>query len=145
MSKIEYHKSVPAAVRAELARFVPRFEWLIPAWCQRVTIKWATHDRDDHLCTAETFTQCEYRWAEIVLYAKWLEDGDALKAQTIAHELLHVVTNPFWRYVKEVHAETLQDDEPKLYAHVKAHATRYYEGVVEDLAELIVGQSDFAE
>jgi hypothetical protein len=135
MGKFHFDKSVPEVVRAEVARFLPAHEWLVPAWCHRVNIFWKETDGEGS--DAEVVTLHEYRYANLTFYGRWLAGTDEQKAQTVAHELIHVITNPLMRYVRELLEETLKEDEPKLYAHAEAHARRYYEGVVEDLARAV--------
>lgn len=136
-NKFTFDAAVPAEARDALRPYLDAYAWLVPAWCHRVYVYWLASDGEDGDTDAEVNPMFDYRYAKLTFYANWLAGPPERRGAVVAHELLHIVTNPLMRYIRRVAKDAFEEDEPKLFAHVEEGLRERCEGVIEDLAQMI--------
>lgn len=134
MSKFHYAPSIPAHLLGVVKMYFDPLAWMIPAWCQKVTVSWCSEGFEDAAVTTQV--QFEYRWASIVLYPCWLDSDDTTQKDNCIHEMLHLHLNPLYDYANNTLAVLLNEDET-FRVHSQEALRKLVEGAVQDLTATI--------
>lgn len=140
MSKFEFQGKWPSEARASAEPAFSGLEWLVPGWCQAVTIRWnPTPDEGNTTATAASNVNFAYRCARIEIFPCFLTDFEERRL-TVIHELLHISIQPLAEYACDLADRLLKEDSPKFHESVCDEIRVRNEGAVEDLAHAILGR-----
>lgn len=133
-----YDDHIPALVLPELKASLDGLEWLVPAWCSRVTIYWRSEGTDG-TCIDCSISYC-YRRAELNFYPRFLDNDNSpeLRREQVIHDLLHITLGVISDYATDEIRRLIPEDEaPKYRATVVEELEHRCESVTQDLALMI--------
>lgn len=141
MSKFEFLGEWPEEARAAVEPSLDGLEWLVPAWCSTVMIRWAAFPEDEaqQFSSASCVMAYEYRWAKIIIRPCFLSDPPSDRRNNLIHELLHVFIGPLMEYSEQMAARFLKDDAPKFYEATMEELRMRNESATQDLSLAILG------
>jgi hypothetical protein len=142
-SRFSYKPNIPVSLRPEIEKLFQPFEWLVPAWCERVNIHWDSKGADEDC--AQTTTHFAYRWASISLFPMFWDQSEEKKRQSVVHELLHISTAPVADYARNAFESLVKADAPKFHEHLQSELGDRYEGMVQDLMRIILSKTERAK
>lgn len=125
---------LPNEVREALRPLLHQYLWLVPGWCRLLQVRYQQGHEGGEAVQAQMSVSEEYRWAELVLFAGWIDSCPTERRSTIIHELLHIPTGP----AATIHLNTVDrlfedGDAPKFRETLKEEWRRAYEASVQDL------------
>ena len=131
--EVEYHRDIPRDILPSVQRHVETWLWLVPTWCQLIVVLWEGDVRGSAACTA----RYDYRVAKIHIRPLWPESTERERSKDIAHEVMHIVQDPYHRHVWRV-AEFLKDKYPEMETLVEKELRAGLEQANTDLTHAIV-------
>ena len=141
MGKFEFLGEWPVEAKAAVEPSLADLEWLVPAWCDSVSIRWSPiSDTGDESASATCQWAYEYRWARIDIHPCFLSDPPKDRRSGLIHELLHVFIGPLSQYAEEMADRLIKDDAPKFHATVREELRVRNESAVQDLAHAILAR-----
>lgn len=86
--RIAYPAAMPDDLRRMLGRYVERWSWLAPRWCEELIVRFEEIEGDG---LAECSVRRDYRWAHIMIGPGFLASyRETERDEIIIHELLHI-------------------------------------------------------
>lgn len=102
------HWDVPREVRSALEPHLERWWALVPTWCQEFTVRY-DHENPSRMAARINYAN---RWATLVVTAGWLNDPDEERANSVRHELAHVMLEPVSAAVRRIISDTQEEGTP---------------------------------
>lgn len=135
--RIKYATNIPPEVLTAIRPHIERWAWLIPAWMQSITIKYA-NDEDDGTAIA-TIVNPEYRWGVMTFYPAWLEEDREVREVDVIHDLLHLSTNPIFDHAcNAIKALIGEGEKAEAFFAIEENRLReLHEAMVQDIAHAI--------
>lgn len=91
--KIEYVAFENPALQDEVSSLVEKYKHIVPPWILRVRVVMCAN-REDSLCTmARATLDHDYMSLALEVYARWIDQSDEKREETIKHEIIHSITN----------------------------------------------------
>lgn len=137
---------MPNEVAQALQPLIRQYLWLVPGWCQTLTVRYTVlpGDKNPH-SEAAVWVSDQYRRVEICFYATWLDDNPSRRRETVIHELLHVVQQVTAGEHERTLGRLLDDDAaPKFKATLNENWVRAVEMQNQDLTFAILRISEGA-
>lgn len=129
---IIYDKDFPEFAKAEIDPLLQEWLWLLPKWCQMVSIGW--HDKSE--CEGECVNiSISYSYRNVRIRFFSLFHTAENKREMIGHELVHSqigMLADYARYIIEMLAT--EDEHPILRQHLQEQLTERHESVTQDFA-----------
>lgn len=126
---IEYDGSVAEGVKREIKLRIDTVAYLLPVWCDKLTVYWEPHDKD-----GDTYATCdplyEYRHVGITLYPLFLESPSW--RDILIHEIHHAILKPYISKVDKIVEKLIKDES--MTDWLNADLADAEEALCEDLA-----------
>ena len=137
MSKFRFDSKFPEALRPEFEGMCAEFEWLIPAWCHRVTLFFDGNGEspDEAASVAADFS---YRFASIFIKGEFLNSAARQKREMFLHEVIHISLAPISNYARNTIKSLLLPDAPKFNEHAQEALRSRVEGATQDFAVMLM-------
>lgn len=143
MMRTVFAPKMPQEYVNAVGSLIEHFGWMAPSWCHTLTLDYASDDKDDGRTKAECEAEPHYRQARITVYPRFLELDQAERANTIVHELCHLVIAPLSHAIADIlGAAQLSDDARAIAEKMQGDAD---EAVVEDMAVALARIADIYE
>lgn len=131
--KIQFDPDIPDSVKAELARQLVGYAWLVPGWCQRVFVGWQEKG-DDKGTLVSCSAMYEYRNIRLTFYPAFLSEGE-LQPEHVIHDLLHGFTSVMADYAHDrINLLVPESEAPKFRESLLDELRVRHESFVQDLA-----------
>jgi hypothetical protein len=127
---------MPHEVRAVLRPLLLEYSWLVPGWCRRLSVGWASSE--DSAAAAEAFSRPEYLWGEIWIHRGWLEACETERRLAVIHELIHLQLASMQKeHEADINRLFEDGDAPKFKATLHEKRIKAMEQSVQNLAYAI--------
>ncbi len=126
---------VPEEVLKSCLHILLEYEYIIPSWCNGVSVSWNAREDEDSI--AYITTLYEYRRADLVICPLFLNEDEEDKRLRIRHELSHILTAPLVGYCRSTVGILLKDADPILEKVIREGLREKYESLTEDLANVL--------
>lgn len=137
--EIEPHSSLPEVHREDVLPMLQRAAGLIvPSWCRKIIVFYkADEDKDGSAALMTSYP--EYRWAQLVLTASFLEANYETRLEYVVHELCHTVTHPSKALEhKLLDVLDVRKENRQLYQWAFEAIREANEAATQDMAEAIL-------
>lgn len=136
MSKFIFEPSVPAVAARALKKELKAYEWLVPGWCQRVHVDWASQGSNDGTLITST-TLYEYRAVKLTFFPQFFDEVGN-KQEHVIHDLLHAFAAPLTDYAFDTIDRLVPPEEaPKFREALLEELRVRNESFVQDLAHCL--------
>lgn len=136
--KFRFAPDFPATVLAEVKRHLLPLAGLLPGWCDHVNVCFLHDAPGDSNC--EIICHYDYRWASLRVCPAWLTEDNAIKRESLAHELLHITLCPLADFARDMVRRLVPEEDAKTFHGLLAESVRErVEMVTQDLAYLFLG------
>jgi hypothetical protein len=133
-TKLQWFGEWPTEARRAVVPALRDLEWLIPAWCENVALRWTPMgDQAADGASASTCVSYEYRWARIEFHPAFLSDSEDERRRNTMHEFLHIFVAPLAEYAETFAGRLLKEEAPKFHDTVRTEIRDRCEMVVQDL------------
>ena len=123
---------------SEIEKYLIPFIWLVPKWCQKLSINLYPIAEND-ANAIETTTYYDYRRIKINFYSAWLSESPEAKQTHIVHDLLHGFTSPAIDYaINQFNLLCPIDEAEKFNKSINQQMSILCESVTQDLAYAIL-------
>lgn len=134
--RVAWDKNMPPEIITVLQPIIDEWLHIVPTWCHFLKISYVVDD-----IVAAMATEPMYRRAFLMIGGGWITHGRNGRIHSIVHELLHIVMEPTSGTLDKILKEYVTDDAAR---EVVEHEWRKnYEGVTEDLTNMLAGPRDY--
>ena len=121
----------PDEVLPTIRALADEFQWLVPPWCQHITVIWSPANENAMDCQLNS----DYRIIRLRVGPSFFDDQPKHRKECFVHELIHGFIQPHDDYAQDAINHILPDDEnPKLKSVVLEELRERNEQVTQDLA-----------
>lgn len=134
--KIIWSKAIEEENKAEIAKYLDQFSYLIPKWCQHLYINLYSAEDNGAISTLVDY---EYRRVTFDFYSCWLIQDKEKKRNDVLHECVHASVNELYHQARRVVIATCENNEDlKSYAFGQLELA--VESVTQDLTFAILNK-----
>ncbi|HEY0659595.1 MAG TPA: hypothetical protein VGD05_14060 [Pyrinomonadaceae bacterium] len=109
MVEIKWNKNIEEDSKIEIEKYLNPFLWLIPKWCQSITIN--VYDSDDQGAAIATLVTYEYRYITVDFFSAWFIQTPSVKQDNVIHECIHFFINEIYHKGRQIVKSTCKDNE----------------------------------
>jgi hypothetical protein len=91
--KIEYIAFENPALQCEVATLIEKYKKIIPPWILRVRVVMCANQENSLSTVARATLDHDYMSLALEVYARWTDQSDEKREETIKHEIIHSITN----------------------------------------------------
>lgn len=133
--EIVFNKNIEEANKAEIEKYLTQFQWIIPAWVQALNVNIESTENESLIASCQV--QERYREAALTIRPLFFTESEAVKTDTIIHELFHIHTNPLYDFAKNAIRKFSEDENEKAMEIVFDEMDCYLERATQDLTKVI--------
>ena len=133
--KIEYVAFENPALQEEVANLIGRHRHVIPPWILRVRVVMCANREDSLGTMARATLDHDYMSLTLEVYARWIDQSDEKREETIKHEIVHSITNYQFNLAMDVVNKLIPDESMK--AFIKGQMTERVERTTCWLTEIL--------
>lgn len=139
MDKFIFESDVPALIAKQLKKELKPYAWLVPGWCQRVYVSWASPGSSDGILITSN-TLYEYRSVKLTFFPQFFDQAEG-RQEHILHDLLHAFAAPLVDYAYDTIDRLVPPEEaPKFRDSLLEELRVRNESFVQDLAHCLAAK-----
>lgn len=131
MTKVWWHATFPAELRAVVEPLVHLHMALMPTWVHELCVYYAPLEAN---AAATMGADPEYRRAKLTITGDFFNASDEDRQQMMLHEFIHLPVSPLTNFTHAL-IDKLEDEQLKLY--LRDHWRQCMEGMVCDFEKII--------
>lgn len=136
MVEIVWNPLISETHKTEIEKYLKPYLFLVPKWCQKLTISLYTSEGDANIQTGINY---EYRNAYMQFFSGWLLEQDSKKQMDVVHDLYHITTSVYVDWAENTIKTLCPDNEAEKFNKVLLEESRMRcESMTQDLAFTIM-------